>query len=127
MDPRSRAALIQRIAAVIGADKPFPNDWNELSLTEQLMVEQADPIAAAVLKGKATAEVELELLQGTFPADAPAVKSLQEQREEAIAAALAGLPAPKTAEQVEAERLERQAMHEAARRNSFVAGAGRWQ
>lgn len=127
MDPRSRAALIRRVAAVLGADAPFPGDWAELSLTEQLAIECADPVAASVLKGTYSADIELQLLEGNFSAVAPAVPTRQESRDEAVAAAFAGLGELRGIDQLEAERNAALADQAQARANSLVQAHGSWQ
>jgi len=119
-------ALIKRVAAVLGSDKPMPGSWSELSLTEQLVLEQADPTAASVLQGRHSAEVELELLSGKFAEVAPAVKSDAQLREEAIEAAFAALPPIPTEAERAAQVRAQAAELEAGRVNSYVQAYGRW-
>ena len=123
----SRAAVLKRLAAAIplADDRPAVKGWNDLSVTEQLIVEGADAELASVLRNQMSAAVELDVLSGKFADVAPVVKSQAELREEAIAAWVAANPIPSPEEQA-AQLRERQAEHEAARINSFVTTYGRW-
>ena len=123
----SRAAVLNRLAAVISLadDRPAVKGWNDLSLTEQLIVEGADAELASVLRNQMSAAVELDVMSGKFADVAPVVKSEAELREEAIAAWIAANPVPSPEEQA-AQLRERQAEHEAARLNNFVNTYGRW-
>jgi hypothetical protein len=106
-------------------DRPAVKGWNDLSVTEQLIVEGADPELASVLRNQMTAAVELGVLSGNFADVAPVVKSQAELREEAIAAWVAANPIPSPEEQA-AQLRERQAENEASRINSYVNTYGRW-
>ena len=123
----SRAAVLKRLAAAIplADDRPAVKGWNDLSLTEQLIVEGADAELASVLRNQMTAAVEMDVLSGNFADVAPVVKSQAQLRDEAIAAWVAANPIPSPEEQ-EAQLRERQAEHEAARLNSYVNTYGRW-
>ena len=123
----SRAAVLKRLAAVISwaDDRPAVKGWNDLSLTEQLIVEGADAELASVLRNQMSAAVELDVLSGKFADVAPVVKSQAELREEAIAAWVAANPIASPEEQA-AQLRERQAEHEAARLNNFVNTYGHW-
>ena len=123
----SRAAVLKRLAAAIplADDRPAVKGWNDLSVTEQLIVEGADPELASVLRNQMSAAVELDVLSGKFADVAPVVKSQAELREEAIAAWIAANPIASPEEQA-AQLRERQADHEAARLNSYVNTYGRW-
>ena len=123
----SRAAVLKRLAAAIplADDRPAVKGWNDLSLTEQLIVEGADAELASVLRNQMSAAVELDVLSGKFADVAPVVKSQAELREEAIAAWVAANPIASPEEQA-AKLRERQAENEAARINSHVNTYGRW-
>ena len=123
----SRAAVLKRLAAAIplADDRPAVKGWNDLNLTEQLIVEGADAELASVLRNQMSAAVELDVLSGKFADVAPVVKSQAELREEAIAAWIAANPIPSPEEQA-AQLRERQAEHEASRINSFVNAYGKW-
>ena len=123
----SRAAVLKRLAAAIplADDRPAVKGWNDLSVTEQLIVEGADAELASVLRNQMSAAVELDVLSGKFADVAPVVKSQAELREEAIAAWVAANPIASPEEQA-AQLRERQAEHEAARVNSYVNTYGRW-
>ena len=85
MPTASRAALIRRVSAVLGADRPAPKTWAELNTTEQFMLQEADPQAAQILKGQMSAELELQLISGQLSDTAPAVITPEQQRAQAIA------------------------------------------
>ena len=123
----SRAAVLKRLAAAIplADDRPAVKGWNDLSVTEQLIVEGADAELASVLRNQMSAAVELDVLSGKFADVAPVVKSQAELREEAIAAWVAANPIASPEEQA-AQLRERQAEHEAARLNNFVNTYGHW-
>ena len=123
----SRAAVLKRLAAAIplADDRPAVKGWNDLSLTEQLIVEGGDPELASVLRNQMSAAVELGVLSGNFADVAPVVKSQAQLRDEAIAAWVAANPIASPEEQA-AQLRERQAEHEAARINSYVNTYGRW-
>ena len=123
----SRAAVLKRLAAVISwaDDRPAVKGWNDLSLTEQLIVEGADAELASVLRNQMSAAVELDVLSGKFADVAPVVKSQAQLRDEAIAAWVAANPVPSPEEQAVQLR-ERQAENEAARVNSYVNTYGQW-
>ena len=123
----SRAAVLKRLAAAIplADDRPAVKGWNDLNLTEQLIVEGADAELASVLRNQMSAAVELDVLSGKFADVAPVVKSQAELREEAIAAWVAANPIASPEEQA-AQLRERQAEHEAARLNNFVNTYGHW-
>ena len=123
----SRAAVLKRLAAAIplADDRPAVKGWNDLSVTEQLIVEGADPELASVLRNQMTAAVELGVLSGNFADVAPVVKSQAELREEAIAAWVTANPIPSPEEQA-AQLRERQAENETSRINSYVNTYGRW-
>ena len=123
----SLAAVLKRLAAAIplADDRPAVKGWNDLSVTEQLIVEGADAELASVLRNQMTAAVEMNVLSGNFADVAPVVKSQAELREEAIAAWVTANPVPSPEEQA-AQLRERQAELEAARRNSFVSTYGQW-
>ena len=123
----SRAAVLKRLAAVISwaDDRPAVKGWNDLSLTEQLIVEGADAELASVLRNQMSAAVELDVLSGKFADVAPVVKSQAQLRDEAIAAWVAANPVPSPEEQAVQLR-ERQAENEAARVNSYVNTYGKW-
>ena len=93
----------------------------------QIEIEQRDPELAAVLKGQMPAELELDVLNGEWAFEAPAVKSAAQMKEEAIAAAFAAMGPAKGIEQLEAEQRQRMAEQAHAQRNSYVAAHGRWE
>ena len=122
----SRAAVLKRLAAAIplADDRPAVKGWNDLSVTEQLIVEGADAELASVLRNQMTAAVEMNVLSGNFADVAPVVKSQAELREEAIAAWVAANPIASPEEQA-AQLRERQAEHAQARQNSLrLVGMG---
>ena len=122
----SRAAVLKRLAAAIplADDRPAVKGWNDLSLTEQLIVEGADAELASVLRNQMSAAVELDVLSGKFTDVAPVVKSQAQLRDEAIAAWVAANPIPSPEEQA-AQLRERQADHAQARQNSLrLVGLG---
>ena len=122
----SRAAVLKRLAAAIplADDRPAVKGWNDLSVTEQLIVEGADAELASVLRNQMTAAVEMNVLSGNFADVAPVVKSQAELREEAIAAWVAANPIASPEEQA-AQLRERQAEHAQARQNSLrLVGIG---
>ena len=123
----SRAAVLKRLAAAIplADDRPAVKGWNDLSVTEQLIVEGADAELASVLRNQMSAAVEMNVLSGKFADVAPVVKSQAELREEAIAAWVAANPIPSPEEQA-AQLRERQAENETSRINSYVNTYGRW-
>ena len=123
----SRAAVLKRLAAAIplADDRPAVKGWNDLSVTEQLIVEGADAELASVLRNQMSAAVELDVLSGKFADVAPVVKSQAELREEAIAAWVAANPIPSPEEQA-AQLRECQAENETSRINSYVNTYGRW-
>jgi hypothetical protein len=84
MDPRSRAALVNRVSALIGSDRPCPTSWGELSLTEQFLIAERDPEVAQILQGAMLPELELAVLSGTFADQAPAVQTEEQLRRAAI-------------------------------------------
>ena len=126
VDLSTRAALVKRVAPYLPEGAVVPQSWEELSLTTRLQVEMGDPEAAAVFKGVMPAELEAKVLAGTWSSDVPAPRDLAAEREGAIQDALAGLPAAKTPEELNAELQARIADHEQARRNSAVMATGRW-
>jgi hypothetical protein len=65
MDPRSRAAVIQRWQAIAG-NEPCPTSWDQLTVTQQLTVENLDPQLANVFRGSVDSQTELELISGKF-------------------------------------------------------------
>ena len=122
----SRAAVLKRLAAAIplADDRPAVKGWNDLSVTEQLIVEGADAELASVLRNQMSAAVEMNVLSGKFADVAPVVKSQAELREEAIAAWVAANPIASPEEQA-AQLRERQAEHAQARQNSLrMVGLG---
>ena len=122
----SLAAVLKRLAAAIplADDRPAVKGWNDLSVTEQLIVEGADAELASVLRNQMTAAVEMNVLSGNFADVAPVVKSQAELREEAIAAWVAANPIASPEEQA-AQLRERQADHAQARQNSLrMVGMG---
>ena len=123
----SRAAVLKRLAAAIplADDRPAVKGWNDLSVTEQLIVEGADAELASVLRNQMSAAVEMDVLSGNFADVAPVVKSQAELREEAIAAWVTANPIPSPEEQA-AQLRERQAENETSRINSYVNTYGRW-
>jgi hypothetical protein len=99
MDPRSRAAVIRRITAVLGSDKPAPNSWAELNTTEQLLLQSRDPEVVQILQGQMSPEVEIACLTGKL-ADTFTGQTFEQQREQARQEYLAA------AEQRMAEEIE---------------------
>jgi len=67
MDPRSRAAVIQRWQAIAGND-PCPTSWDQLTVTQQLTIENLDPQLAAIFKGQIDSQTELDLISGKLSA-----------------------------------------------------------
>ncbi|MEY4359800.1 MAG: hypothetical protein RLZZ631_1286 [Cyanobacteriota bacterium] len=84
----SRVALLKRVGAIIGSDRPIPTTWGEFNVTERLMIEDRDPQAAAVLKGQLSGELELEILSGKW-ADRYEGQSVEQQQAQARAEYLA--------------------------------------
>jgi hypothetical protein len=84
MPTASRSALIRRISAVLGADRPVPKQWAELSVTEQLILQGADPQAAQILKGEVPADLELQVISGKLADTAPAVVTEAQLQRQAI-------------------------------------------
>ena len=123
----SRAAVFKRLAAAIplADDRPAVKGWNDLTVTEQLIVEGADAELASVLRNRMSAAVELDVLSGKFADVAPVVKSQAQLRDEAIAAWVTANPIASPEEQA-AQLRERQAENETSRINSYVNTYGRW-
>ncbi len=83
----TRAAVVQRVQAVLGDDRPAPKAWSDLNLTEQLKVGTLDPELAQILQDRMPPALELLVLNGKLPAVAPAVKTTEQVRAEAAKAA----------------------------------------
>ena len=84
MDPRSRAALVNRVSTLIGSDRPCPTSWGQLSVSEQLLIAERDPEVAQVLQGTMLPPVEVAVLTGTFANQAPVVQTEAELRQAAV-------------------------------------------
>jgi len=80
----SRVALLKRVGAVVGTDRPIPTEWSGYTVTEQMMIEDRDPQAAAVLRGQLSGALELEILSGKW-ADRYEGQSLEQQQAQAQA------------------------------------------
>jgi hypothetical protein len=87
MDPRSRAALIKRVAAVLGPDRPAPRNLGDLNMTERLQLQEQDPEAVLILRGDGAMPPALEIavISGTLADTAPVGVSETQQRQKAIA------------------------------------------
>lgn len=123
MPTASRAALIRRVSAVLGADRPAPKTWAELNTTEQFMLQEADPQAAQILTGQMSAELELQLISGQLSDTAPAVITPEQQRQQAVAEWCEQHPAidpVEAAHQLNRQVAERQAASEMARQESIA-------
>jgi hypothetical protein len=99
MHPKSRAALISRVANVLGSEKPCPQTFADLTTSEQFLLESADPEAAAILRGVMLPALEQQALLGTLP-DTFTGQTFEQQREQARQEYLAA------AEQRMAEEIE---------------------
>ncbi len=80
-------AVVQRVQAVLGPDRPAPKTWADLTLTERLQIGASDPELAQILQDEMPPGLELAVLSGELPAVAPAVKTAAELRAEQNAAA----------------------------------------
>lgn len=134
MDPRSREAIIRRWRAICG-DTPCPTSWEQIgTVTEQLLVADADPVLAQILQGQIPADLEIQLLRGTLPQsyDGPTV---QQQQDQAQAEALAEMTQrmEQNLEQMRARNAAMAAAAEASRAesvmvaNAALAATGRQQ
>ncbi len=83
----TRLAVVQRVQAVLGPDRPAPKTWADLNLTERLQIGASDPELAQILQDQMPPALELAVLNGELPAVAPAVKTAQELQAEQNAAA----------------------------------------
>ena len=123
MDPRSRAALVNRVSALIGSDRPCPTSWGQLSVSDQLLIAERDPEVAQVLQGKMLPAVEVAVLTGTFANQAPVVQTEAELRQAAVDQWIADHPLMDEAEsaaQLNRQIAERQAASEMSRLESIA-------
>jgi len=63
MDPRSRAAVVNRWKNAVG-DTPCPTAWESVSLTEQLVILDKDAESAAILQNRMDPDTEIAVLRG---------------------------------------------------------------
>ena len=66
MDPRSRAAILNRWKLAVG-NKPCPATWAEISVTDQMVILSQDSQLASILRGEVDADTEISILVGTLP------------------------------------------------------------
>jgi len=86
MPMASRAAVLNRLRAVIelAADRPAPREWGDLSVTEQMLVGERDPELSAVMRNQMGADLEIAVMSGKLPAQAPEVMTEEQQRAQAV-------------------------------------------
>ena len=65
MDPRSRAAILNRWKLAVG-NKPCPATWAEITITDQLTILSQDSQLASILQGQMDADTEIDILMGTL-------------------------------------------------------------
>jgi hypothetical protein len=110
--PHRQEAVLQRWQRVAG-DAPLPQPGG-LNLTQQMQLREADPELHLILSGQPLpASLELQLLQGTFPAEQPRVDPEVERRaavERIVAGGNPWMPgAANITAQLHLERLDPQA------------------
>jgi hypothetical protein len=119
----SRVAILKRVGAIVGTDRYIPSQWDQYSITEQLVIEERDPQVAAALKGQLSAELEMELLTGKFSEVAPVIKSEAQLRQEAVDSWLEAHPVPDPADTDRMVRERQMAAQASLQESALIANA----
>jgi 3-hydroxyacyl-CoA dehydrogenase len=125
VNDKTRIAVLQRVGAVIGSDRPIPQTWAEFTVTEQLAIANADPEIAAVLQGQGymSADLEQQVLSGKLAA-AYEGQTLEQQQAAERQAAIAAVEQSMAAdiEQLHQRNAAMAQLREHARQESLIAG-----